>query len=82
MTRSAYGVACSGLDDLYGVQDAFDNVHAIFTVILQNLPEDHTAHALAQLGILEVGSWSTKVLQWAECMDHELVDVAKAGGVQ
>jgi hypothetical protein len=81
MTRSAYDVACSGRDDLYGVQDAFNNLRAIFTLMRQHFPEDHTAHAFAQLGILEVNDWSTKVLQWAECMDHELIDL-KVGGVQ
>jgi len=81
MTRSAIEVASTGLDDLYDVQNAFDNIHAIFTVMLQHFPEDSTAHAFAQLGILETNDWSMKVLQWAECMDYELIDL-KVGGVQ
>lgn len=77
MSRSAYDIACTGLDDLYGVQDAFNNVHALFKFLMGIVPEDHAAHALAQLGILEVDDWSMKVAQWAECMDNELIDLAK-----
>ncbi|MEA9979729.1 hypothetical protein QN386_24990 [Pseudomonas sp. CCI3.2] len=72
MSRTTMDVAVSGMDDLFAVQDVFTNVHAIFTVMLEHFPENHTAHAFAQLGIAEVNDWSTKTLQWAECMRHEL----------
>lgn len=76
MSRSAYEVACTGVDDLYAIQDAFNNMHAIFTLMLGHFPEDSTSHAFAQLGIADVSDWSVKVLQWAECMDNELTDLA------
>lgn len=76
MSRSAHEIACTGVDDLYAIQDAFNGVHAIFTVMLKHFPKDSTAHAFAQLGIAEVNEWSTTVLQWAECMDNELTDLA------
>ncbi|MNR17596.1 hypothetical protein D3C85_1342670 [compost metagenome] len=47
-------------------------MHAIFTVMLQHFPEDSSAHAFAQLGIIEADAWSEKVFQWSECMDNEL----------
>ncbi|WP_426115943.1 hypothetical protein [Pseudomonas sp. DSP3-2-2] len=72
MSRSLYQVACTGLDDLYSVQNGFDNLRAIFTLMLRTFPEDHTANAFAQLGILEVEDWSSMVDQWADCMDNEL----------
>lgn len=88
MTRSAHEIAETGLDDLYAVQEAFNNVHAIFTLMLQRFPEDSTAHAFALLGIAEVDDWSVKVFQWTECMDNELDDIRaqrlglQFGGVQ
>jgi hypothetical protein len=72
MNRSGLEIAETGLDDLYSVQNAFNNIHAIFTLMLETFPEDGTAHAFAQLGIAEVNEWSTKVFQWSECMDNEL----------
>lgn len=74
MSRTAYDIACSALGDLYDVQKAFSNIRVIFTVMLRNFPEDHTAHALAKLGVLEVDDWADTVCQWAECMDSELDD--------
>ncbi|AZD17384.1 hypothetical protein PUP66_23145 [Pseudomonas chlororaphis] len=75
MIRSYKEIADTGLDDLYEVQKAFDNVHAIFTLMLQHFPEDSTGNAFAQLGVLEVNDWSTKVFQWCERMENELDDV-------
>lgn len=76
MSRSAHEIASTGVDDLYAIQDAFNGVHAIFTLMLQHFPKDSTGHAFAQLGIAEVDDWSMKVMQWAECMDNELTDLA------
>lgn len=74
MSRTAYDIACSGLGDLHTVQNAFNNIHAIFTVMLEHFPEGHTAHAFAKLGVLEVNSWADTVLQWYDCMTDELDD--------
>jgi hypothetical protein len=75
-------IACTGLDDLYEVQDAFTELRAMFTVMLGHFQQDSTAHAFAQLGIASVDGWSSKVLQWADCMGEELVDLGTAGGAQ
>lgn len=72
MSRTLYEVAASGRDDLYLVLDAFINFRAIFEVMLGHFPDDHVAHAFAHLGALEVESWSSKIEQFAECMDDEL----------
>lgn len=74
MSRTAYDIACSGLGDLHTVQNAFNNIHAIFTVMIGHFPEGHTAHAFAELGVLEVNSWADTVLQWYDCMADELDD--------
>ena len=81
MSRSALQIAQSGLDDLWDIQCAFSNIHALFTVMLDHLPKDHTAHAFAKLGIAETNDWSLKAYQWAECMEDELGQV-NAGGMQ
>lgn len=77
MTRSAYEIASTGVDDLYTALDYFNNIHAIFILMLQSFPEDSTAHALAQLGVAEINDRSMTVFQWAECMAGELDDLAE-----
>lgn len=72
MSRTLFEVSATALDDLYSIQDAFSNFHAIFELALRALPEDHAVHALAELGMLEVADWSSKVEQYAFCMDGEL----------
>lgn len=77
MSRSYKEIAETGVQDLYEAHSAFDSVRAIFTLMLDNFPEDSTAHAFAQLGTLEINEWTAKVYQWCECMENELDD-AKA----
>jgi uncharacterized protein YmfQ (DUF2313 family) len=72
MSRSAYGVAYTALEDLYEIQDAFNELNAMFTVMLKHFHPDTTANAFAQLGMATVEHWSSTVAQWAECMDNEL----------
>lgn len=72
MSRSVFEIAATGCDDLFAIDDAFQNLLALFEVMLQSLPEGHAAHSLASIGTLEVESWRSKVFQWATCMDHEL----------
>jgi hypothetical protein len=81
MSRSAFEIAATGCDDLFAIDDAFQNLLALFAVMLQSLPEGHAAHSLASLGALEAESWRSKVCQWAECMDRELSTV-NVGGAQ
>ena len=72
MSRSAYAVAYTGLSDLHEVQDAFNDLRVMFTVMLDLFQEDSTPHAFAQLGMATVQDWSGKITQWSECMDNEL----------
>lgn len=72
MSRSAYAIAYTGLSDLHEVQDAFNDLRVMFTLMLNLFQEDSTPHAFAQLGIATVEDWSGKVAQWCECMDKEL----------
>jgi hypothetical protein len=74
MSRSYKAIAETAISDLYEAQAALDNLHAIFTLMLQHFPEDSTGNAFAQLGILESNDWSTKIYQWCECMENELDD--------
>lgn len=73
--RSAIEISRTGVDDLYALQDCFDNIRAIFTLMLECFPEDSTPHSFAQLGIAETNDWSSKVVQWAECMDNEILSL-------
>lgn len=77
MSGSHKEIAAAGLDHLCEVQKAFDNIHAIFTMLLQHYPEGSTANAFAQLGVLEVNDWSAKVFQWSEYTETELDDAAE-----
>jgi|GEM_PF-4875419 len=72
MSRTAMEIAVTALGDLDRVQDAISEVHAVFSVIMDVLPENCPAHALAQLGYAACNDWSEKVYQWAECMEDEL----------
>jgi hypothetical protein len=72
MSRSAYAVAYTCLSDLHEVQDAFNDLRVMFTVMLDLFQEDSTPHAFAQLGMATVEDWSGKIAQWSECMDNEL----------
>lgn len=81
MSRSAYQIAATGRDDLYAVQEAFTNLHALFVFLKERVPEEHLAHATAELGIGVIEDWSDKVFQWADCMESELDDLEE-GGVQ
>lgn len=74
MSRSAYAIASTGVDDLYTIQEAFTNLNAIFDVMLKHFPEDSTGHAFAQLGTAEVMQWSDKLDDWSELMENELSD--------
>ena len=74
MSRSHKAIAETAVQDLYEVTSAFDNVSAIFTLMLETFPEDSTPHALAQLGTLALKDWYSKVYQWCECMENELDD--------
>jgi len=74
MSRSYKAIAETAISDLYEAQAALDNMHAIFTLMLQHFPEASTGNAFAQLGTLESNDWSTKIYQWCECMENELDD--------
>ncbi|WP_226506451.1 hypothetical protein [Pseudomonas sp. MWU16-30317] len=79
MSRSAYEIAYTGLEDLYQVQDAFIEFHALFTVMLNRFPQDSETHAMARLGIASVDAWADTVCQWSECMDNELDELETEG---
>ena len=81
MSRSYKAIAETATSDLYEAQAALDNMHAIFTLMLQHFPEDSTGNAFAQLGILESNDWSTKIYQWCECMENELDDANQKAAV-
>lgn len=72
MSRSAFAIASTGVDDLYAIQEAFTNLNAIFDVMLNTFPEDSPGHAFAQLGTAEVMQWSDKVDDWSDQMEDEL----------
>ncbi|MDD2161395.1 hypothetical protein N1078_12485 [Pseudomonas sp. MIL19] len=76
-------IAVTALGDLDLFQDAISEVHAVFSVIMDVLPENCSAHALAQLGYAACNDWSEKVYQWAECMEDELdeLEVQEGGSV-
>ncbi|RZI31156.1 hypothetical protein [Pseudomonas orientalis] len=74
MSRSHKAIAETAVQDLYEVTSAFDNVSAIFTLMLETFPVDSTPHSLAQLGTLALKDWYSKVYQWCECMENELDD--------
>ncbi|NWC93822.1 MULTISPECIES: hypothetical protein [unclassified Pseudomonas] len=74
MIRSYKEIAETGVGDLYDVQNAFDNVRAIFTLLLDRFPEDSAAYSLAELGTFEINDWTSKLFQWCECMENELDD--------
>lgn len=75
MSRSAYAIANTGLEDLHQVQAAFIELQAMFTVMLRHFPQDSTAHDFALLGMARTDAWSEMVSQWSECMDNELDDL-------
>lgn len=79
MSRSAFEIASTGLEDLYQVQDAFIEFHALFTVMLNSFPQDSATYALARLGIASVDAWADTVRQWSECMDNELDELETEG---
>ena len=81
MSRSYKAIAETAISDLYEAQAALDNMHAIFTLMLQHFPEDSTGNAFAQLGTLESNDWSTKIYQWCECMENELDDANEEAAV-
>lgn len=81
MSRSYKAIAETAISDLYETQAALDNMHAIFTLMLQHFPEESTGNAFAQLGILESNDWSTKIYQWCECMENELDDANQESAV-
>ncbi|KTC26701.1 hypothetical protein AO239_10670 [Pseudomonas sp. ICMP 19500] len=81
MSRSYKAIAETAISDLYEAQAALDNMHAIFTLMLQHFPEDSTGNAFAQLGTLESNDWSTKIYQWCECMENELDDANQKAAV-
>jgi hypothetical protein len=81
MSRSYKAIAETAISDLYEAQAALDNMHAIFTLMLQHFPEDSTGNAFAQLGTLESNDWSTKIYQWCECMENELDDANQEAAV-
>ncbi|WP_213876139.1 hypothetical protein [Pseudomonas sp. dw_358] len=75
MTRSAYEIAATGLTDLCTIQEAFNELQALFVFLQERVPEESFVNATAQLGIAVIEGWSEKAWQWAECMDNELDDL-------
>jgi hypothetical protein len=74
MNRTAMEIACTGMEDLYEVQEALNGLRAIFTLLTEKFPESHLTNDLGQLGIRHIDDWSTKVAQWGGCMADELDD--------
>jgi len=77
MSRSAYEIAQSALDDLYQVQHAFKELSDMFDVMLEHFHQDSEAHKCAQIGIATVEGWSEKYHRWAEIIDDELDGVKR-----
>lgn len=65
--------AWTALDDLRDVQQAFDNAHAVFTMIIDKTCGAHIAKDLAQLGIYDLTEWSKKVDRYADQLETSLV---------
>lgn len=64
--------AWTALDDLRDVQQAFDNAHAVFTMIIDKTPGTHIAKDLAQLGIADLTIWSEKLDRYADQFESSL----------
>jgi hypothetical protein len=74
MSRSLFEIAATGVDDLLAVQKSFDNSKVIFELIMKQVSPDSTVYALAELGVLDVSHWESKVMDWCVVMDDELDD--------
>ena len=77
MSRSAYEIAQSALDDLYQVQHAFKELNDMFGVMLDHFQKDSEAHICAQIGIATVEGWSEKFHRWTEIIDDDLDGVKR-----
>lgn len=80
MSRTARQIAETGLSDLYRVQEAFNDIHALFLFLKERLPAGHFASDVAELGMAVITDHSDKAWQWAECMENELDDLGTPEG--
>ncbi|HGM5580762.1 TPA: hypothetical protein ACKP22_002448 [Pseudomonas putida] len=64
--------AWTALDDLREVQQAFDNAHAVFTMIIDKTSGVHIAKDLATLGIADLTEWSSKLDRYADQLESSL----------
>lgn len=74
MSRSLFEIASTGVDDLLAVQKSLDNSKVIFELIMKHVSPDSSVYALAELGVLDVSHWESKVTDWCVVMDDELDD--------
>ncbi|GHS82574.1 hypothetical protein PAGU2196_34080 [Pseudomonas sp. PAGU 2196] len=64
--------AWTALDDLREVQQAFDNAHAVFAMIIDKTYGLHIAKDLAVLGIADLTEWSSKLDRYADQLESTL----------
>lgn len=70
--------AWTALDDLRDVQQAFDNAHAVFTMIIDKTGSGHISNDLAQLGIADLSEWSEKLDRYADQLESSLGGAVEA----
>lgn len=70
--------AWTALDDLRDVQQAFDNAHAVFTMIIDKTWGVHIAKDLAALGIADLTEWSSKLDRYADQLEGSLTTEVQA----
>lgn len=76
MSRSAYAIASTAIGDLLAVQKSFDNTKAVLELIMQRAGKDSAAYAIAEVGLMDVKEWESKVVDWCVMMDDELEEPA------
>lgn len=76
MSRSAYAIASTAVGDLLAVQKSFENTKAVLELLMKRLPKDSDAFAIAELGMMDVKEWESKVVDWCVMMDDELEEPA------
>lgn len=70
--------AWAALDDLREVQQALDNAHAVFTMIIDKTGGGHISNDLAQLGIADLSEWSEKIDRYADQLESSLAGAVEA----
>lgn len=82
MSRSAYAIASTAVGDLLAVQKSFENTKAVLELLMKRLPKDSDAFAIAELGMMDVKEWESKVVDWCVMMDDELEAEHNAYAIQ